>query len=78
MTFEVGTEGAEFVPEFTEVINLTVENEPVTGCRVLHGLVPEGREINDRQPGVSETKLKAKTRAILDDDCASVIRATVG
>ena len=53
MTFELDAGGFEFLAKFAEVVDLAVEDDPVAGDRILHGLMPERREIENRQSSVA-------------------------
>src|ERR1039458_2227274 len=58
MTFELDGGGFEFLPQFAEVVDLAVKNDPVAGDRILHGLMPEQREIENRQSPVTQANLQ--------------------
>ena len=53
VTFELGTGGFEFLAKFAEVVDLAVEDDPVAGDRILHGLMPKRREVENRQSAVA-------------------------
>ena len=48
MTLERDAGAFEFLPKFAEVVNLPVEDDPVAVDRILHRLVPERREVENR------------------------------
>src|SRR5208337_180706 len=54
MTLELDAGGFELLPKFAEVVNLAVEDDPVAGDRILHGLMPERRKVENRQSPVAQ------------------------
>src|SRR5271165_1167625 len=58
MTLKADAAGFELVAKLVEVINLAVEDDPVAGGRILHGLMPERRKIKNRQPLVPKADLQ--------------------
>ena len=48
MTLELDAGPFEFLSKFAEVVDLAVEDDPVAADRILHRLVPERREVENR------------------------------
>jgi len=69
--------GFEFAAEFTKVVDLAVEDDPVPGRQVLHRLVAQRREVDDGKPSVSETELAISARTGLYDDGSGIVGAAV-
>jgi len=77
MTLELNARAFEFLPQFAKVVDLAVEDDPVAADRILHGLVPERREVDDGEAGVSEAYVGLRSSTALDNGGARVVRSTM-
>src|SRR5256885_755845 len=77
MTDEAGSSLFQFLANVAEVIDLTVVDDPVAALQIVHRLVAERREVENRQSPAAQANLNFMTR-VLNDDRARVIRSTVG
>jgi hypothetical protein len=76
MTFELDAAALKLLPKFAEVVNLAIEDDPVAGDWIMHGLVPERREIDDRETGVSKPSL-ARFRCEINDRGTRIVGSTM-
>jgi hypothetical protein len=78
MTSKLAARSFELRPKFAEVVDLSVEDDPVAGLLVLHGLMAEGRKIEYGEASVAESELQRFRRSLPNDDRAGIVRTTVG
>src|SRR5208337_3906857 len=58
MAVELGADTLKFLAKLAEVVDLAVEDDPIAGDRILHGLMPERRKVKNRQSAVTESDLQ--------------------
>jgi hypothetical protein len=81
--FGVGVAGelragpVKLAPNVAEVIDLSVVNDPVAGFRIVHGLMPERRKIEDGEAPVSQADFNWFWRGVSYDHRAGVVGAAV-
>ncbi len=61
-------------PEFAKVVDFAVVDDPVAGFRILHGLMAQRREIENRQAAAAQSNFEARRGVGLNDDCPAVVR----
>src|SRR5579862_6076598 len=77
MALKIGALRLQPAPQLTEVINFTVENDPVAGHGIVHGLMAKGREIENGEPAISEPDFGRLRRVGMQNDGAGVVRPAV-
>jgi hypothetical protein len=71
------TGGLEFAAKLTKVVDLAVEDNPVSGGGILHGLVPLRREVDDGKACVCKAKLAISVGAGFYDDSSGIVWAAM-
>src|SRR5271169_3637060 len=77
MTFELDAGGFEFLTKIAEVVDLAVVDDPVAGDRILHGLVPKRRKVENRQSPVTQADLQWLRFGIFQQHGTGIIWSSV-
>src|SRR5260370_330837 len=78
MSLKSGTLALQFLANLAEVINLAVVDNPVSTLRVLHRLMTEGREVENRETPMAQADFYRLRDFIANGDAATVIGTPVG
>ena len=78
VTAEVQPLALQLGANFAKVVDLSVVDDPVAGCRIVHGLMPLRRQIQDCKAAIPQADFDGFLRGIVQNDGAAVVRSTVG
>ena len=67
----------ELRANLAEVVDLSVVDDPVAGCGIVHGLMPLRRQVQDCEAPISQTDFIGFPRRVTQNDRAAVVRPTM-
>src|SRR3954468_4058738 len=77
MTLKPCSVPLQSLANLAEVVDLTIEDDPVPRLRIVHGLMTEGREIENGQAAVAQSNLDGLGDVVTQDDSARIVGAAM-